>query len=152
MTFPEWLESVGACVEARRWVASLPDQSPEYVWEHCERVDWLLWWHEKVGTRFTVLAPVVYAAVNRALVHAGVEVAPVVDEETARTAAGEAWGAAGEAWGAAGEAAEAAGEAARGASAAAAWGAAAGAAEHRLCAEECRRMLAMPDMSAILNP
>jgi hypothetical protein len=105
-----------------------------------------------VGTRFTVLAPVVYAAVNRALVHAGVEVAPVVDEETARTAAAARGASAAAAWGAAGAAAWGASAAARGASAAAAWGAAAGAAEHRLCAEECRRMLAMPDMSVILNP
>jgi hypothetical protein len=161
MTFPEWLESVKACAEARAWVALLPDQSPEYAWEHCERGDWMLWWHEKVGTRFKTLAPVAYAAVNRALAYEGVECETVVGRDTAREArtaardAGTIWAV---------EAARAAmaarwssmveGAAANGAAyAAAEWASEAAAAEEsRLCAEDCHRMLAMPDMSAILNP
>jgi hypothetical protein len=35
------LESLGACLAARKWAS---DKSPQQCWDECERADWLLWW------------------------------------------------------------------------------------------------------------
>ena len=61
------LERLGACKSAILWLESLPDQSPEYVWANCPDGSWMLWAHARAGTRFVTMAPVVYAAANRAV-------------------------------------------------------------------------------------
>ena len=71
--FRAWLESKRACSEAMKWLDTLEDQSPENVWETCQRGDWLLWWHRRTGTEFAVLEPVVRRCVNRALEYAKVD-------------------------------------------------------------------------------
>jgi hypothetical protein len=37
------LVKLGACAEAREWVAEHADSSLEELWEYCHRFDWMLW-------------------------------------------------------------------------------------------------------------
>ena len=150
MRFLDWLKEHGACSEAVEWVESMPKQTPSYLWKNCPNGDWMLWVHEKAGTDFEVLVPVVYNCANRAMKHAGVDTVVIVDSVTAAEAAeaaelawaeaveaaesaweeAVAWEARESAWSAKSKLAEAAAW-----SAAAAAGAAAGGAESKLAAE-----------------
>ena len=41
----EWCRRIGACAEAREWLATLsPSADARTAWERCSRADWLLWW------------------------------------------------------------------------------------------------------------
>ena len=121
--FSDWLHTGQHCEESQEWFDSLPEQTIEYAWDNCERGDWMLDCLAKAGVPFETLAPVAYAAVNRAMEYAGVKTVEVVDAETAAEAAWAARVAARAAARAAAWAAEAAGaaRAAAWAAEAAAW-------------------------------
>lgn len=65
-----FLEKHEACSLAKDWIAEQPVKTVPTLWESCSNGEWMLWFHEKAGTPFEVLAPVVYRAVNRALRYA----------------------------------------------------------------------------------
>lgn len=157
MGFREWLIKNRACESAMDWFDQQPDQSPAAIWNTCPRGDWLLWWHEKAGTPWAELQPVVRRAVNRALKHANVNFvvqSPTDYAEAARAARVESAARTAEAI----EAAVAAGVArvsrvARAATAAAMAAYAAEDAmaereawevENRQCADDCRELLIVP--------
>jgi hypothetical protein len=127
MTFYEWLKKSHACSNAVAWVESQPDQSIDALMAACPRGEWILWCYQRAGYAPDVLAPVAYAATNRAMRYAadaldatgmehGLREIVVSGPDTARAAAE-----------AAADAAEAAADAAS--------------AEHALCADDCRAML-----------
>lgn len=57
-----------SCSDFESWRKAQPDQSPKALWETCPRGSWMLGYLERTGTSFDTLTPVVYRAVNRALV------------------------------------------------------------------------------------
>jgi len=66
MTFRDWLVEHGACEKALEWVDQQPHRSPEALWRSCTRGDWMLWCHAQADTPAETLAPVAFAAADRA--------------------------------------------------------------------------------------
>ena len=90
MNFKDWIHTNKHCWHSQKWFDALPEQTLECAWESCERGDWMLDALRKAGVKFDVLAPVVYAAVNRAMKYAGVETVKVFDSDTALIASSAA--------------------------------------------------------------
>ena len=157
--FNDWLKTHNACAAAVEWCDQHPKMSVQDLIDLCPRGDWILWVYAKEGYARDVMAPVAYRAATRAMGYAadafdrvgvqhGLRGLVIHDVESARDAEGAAWAAGAAAWAAAGAAAgasagaalaaEAAEWAARAAGAA---GTAERAAEHKLCADDCRQLL-----------
>jgi hypothetical protein len=47
----ELLRDLGACEPSIDWASRRRDQSPQALWETCDRADWLAWYLGKLGTR-----------------------------------------------------------------------------------------------------
>jgi len=169
--FNDWLKTKNTFPSVAQWCDQNPDLSVQELIAACPRGNWILWVYSKAGYAPDVLAPVAYRAATRAMGYAadaldragvqhGLRGMVITDAESARAAERAAMAAraarvAGWAAERAAMAARAAGwaaEAAAWAAEAAAWAAeaagaagAAEAAEHKLCADECRQMLPMDD-------
>jgi hypothetical protein len=70
MDFIEWMKKNNACSGAMQWAISQPEQSVQALWATCQRGDWMLWVHWKIGTAPEVLAPVAYRSATRAMGYA----------------------------------------------------------------------------------
>lgn len=165
--FNEWLQANDGCSEAVKWCDQHPDLSPHELIAICPRGDWILWLYAKSGYAPELLAPVAYRAATRAIGYAadaldsaGVEHelrGIVINKESAvagdeaaanavvaaRSAAYAEYSAASAAAFATAYAASAAkrADASKASAALAARAAADAAAEHKLCADDCRAML-----------
>src|SRR5258706_12970766 len=85
--------AMNPCDEAEEWMEANHKRGIKWMWQYCERADWMLWLLNKIGTDKRLRMHIACAIVRRTLLHDGRTVWDLLTDERSRKAVevAEAW-------------------------------------------------------------